>query len=366
MATILRQVGALTELLQRFKQGGVSDIHSLKDVENFYIVCKETRVEVRQKQEILFEKSLQNIAENLEGLQRSYEVNFSKRELELKTERNQIGLWLSEYRRKSNNAFFVISNFLKRRRLESRYHHLVDHFEEEVRSALASDLLEIRSLDREMADKRLNFDHWVDKLTEDRLCYLKKVQQIIEENGTYYAGAKGEQLVVEELKQLPDTYTVVNDYRRNFYPGIYRRETEDFIKSVQVDHVVIGPTGLYLIETKFWKQKSVESYDLRSPVEQLKRTNYAIFCLLNEAIKRGELTSFIERWGLQKISPKNLLLMVGHPIEKDFYFVKVRSLKNANSSIIYGKQVFSADQIKELVDYFNSQHSCSYIGDESF
>lgn len=54
-----------------------------------------------------------------------------------------------------------------------------------------------------------------------------------------YRGKRGEQRVFSILKQLPDEYYVCNDIviQRNGY-------------SVQIDHVVISPYGIFVIETK--------------------------------------------------------------------------------------------------------------------
>ena len=55
----------------------------------------------------------------------------------------------------------------------------------------------------------------------------------------FYKGARGEEKVAGILKGLPSSYHVFNDFytRRNHY----------------VDHVVVGPAGVFAIETKFWQ-----------------------------------------------------------------------------------------------------------------
>ena len=53
-------------------------------------------------------------------------------------------------------------------------------------------------------------------------------------------GIKGEYIVAEYLDQLPEDYFVFNDVK---FPGSYGN----------LDHVVIGPTGIYVIETKNYK-----------------------------------------------------------------------------------------------------------------
>ena len=54
-----------------------------------------------------------------------------------------------------------------------------------------------------------------------------------------YSGLKGEKNTTKLLGTLPDSYTVLSDIKV---------EVEG--KSSQIDHIVVGPTGVYVIETK--------------------------------------------------------------------------------------------------------------------
>lgn len=54
----------------------------------------------------------------------------------------------------------------------------------------------------------------------------------------FFVGARGEERVSGILQELPDKYHVFND----FVAG-----------GVHVDHVVVGPAGVFAVETKFWK-----------------------------------------------------------------------------------------------------------------
>lgn len=56
----------------------------------------------------------------------------------------------------------------------------------------------------------------------------------------FYKGARGEERVAGILGGLPDAYHVFND----FVAG-----------HAHVDHVVVGPAGVFAIETKFWRGK---------------------------------------------------------------------------------------------------------------
>ena len=136
-------------------------------------------------------------------------------------------------------------------------------------------------------------------------------------------------------------------------PLIYNKKDDDRIYSVQIDHIVVGPTGIYLIETKNWSKNSLESKGLFSPVKQLRRHNYAIFVLLNKAVGEGELAGFSGHWGERKISPKNIILLTGHKPKEEYQYVKILSVSEIVRYISYkGREpMFSEEELKSLVDY---------------
>ncbi|NCC04631.1 MAG: NERD domain-containing protein [Proteobacteria bacterium] len=60
-------------------------------------------------------------------------------------------------------------------------------------------------------------------------------------------GAKAEQAVAEALQELPDDYYVFHDLE---FPGF------------NIDHVVLGPNGIFLVETKSQKGKITQEHDV--------------------------------------------------------------------------------------------------------
>ena len=56
----------------------------------------------------------------------------------------------------------------------------------------------------------------------------------------FFKGARGEERVSGILSDLPDAYHIFNDFLAN---------------GKHVDHVVVGPAGVFAVETKFWRGK---------------------------------------------------------------------------------------------------------------
>lgn len=57
---------------------------------------------------------------------------------------------------------------------------------------------------------------------------------------SFFIGARGEERVSRLLSELPPGYHVFNDYRAG---------------AMHVDHVVVGPAGVFAVETKCWRGK---------------------------------------------------------------------------------------------------------------
>ena len=67
----------------------------------------------------------------------------------------------------------------------------------------------------------------------------EQAKRLMDEAGKWAAGAEGERRVAAALSSLPDGWTVVHD--RLLRPG--RSEAN-------LDHIVVGPTGIYLVDAK--------------------------------------------------------------------------------------------------------------------
>jgi len=99
---------------------------------------------------------------------------------------------------------------------------------------------------------------------------IKKSYDFLKEKESFLIGADGEEFVIHTLTQLPDEYHIVNDVNLHFDRAIHWREQNEWIKNCQIDHVVVGPTGIFLLETKNWKSSDIElkSKDLRHQVRR--------------------------------------------------------------------------------------------------
>lgn len=116
---------------------------------------------------------------------------------------------------------------------------------------------------------------------------------------------------------------------------------------MQLDHILIGPSGIFLIETKNWSKNSVSNHNLRSPIDQIKRANYALFYLLNNEF---DLNLNNHHWGTKKIPAKNLIVLINERPREEFQYVKVLNLQELLRYINYFKPILSKFEPQRIAE----------------
>jgi hypothetical protein len=268
----------------------------------------------------------------------------------LKKEQKEIPSKIAELENKRSKILIPVY-WIRKKILLRRKNILETNFEKILKRPFWYKILRLKSVVTELDDKKNNTEKWIDSMSEKEIKRAQFILSALVENKLTFYGAEGEERAVNELKKLPDTYVIINDYRKNFKPPLYDRKDNAVISSIQIDHLVVGPTGVHIIETKNWSQKSVNSRDLFSPVQQLMRTSYAVFIILNNAIANGELNSFFKKWGKQKISPKNYILLMDHKPTEVYQFVKIVPIPEINKYITHGNEIYSDREVSALEDF---------------
>lgn len=103
----------------------------------------------------------------------------------------------------------------------------------------------------------------------------------------FFKGARGEEKVSGILESLPNTYHIFNDFA---------------VGRSHVDHVVVGPGGVFAVETKFWSGRvTVEDKYLlvdgqlpsRSPLAQATREAASVRAALSAVGWNGQVTPVV-------------------------------------------------------------------------
>jgi hypothetical protein len=193
-----------------------------------------------------------------------------------------------------------------------------------------------------------NFEEEVKRSSKHSLYELDRKKRAIDEMNTFIYGAIGEQKVVNELEQLSNQYILINDFSFSFTNPVYYYQDKQYIKSIQIDHLLISPAGIFVIETKNWSKDSLINLSLRSPVDQIKRTNYALYKILSG---NTELGLGKHHWGERKIPLRNLIVMITHKPKEEFEYVKILALRELVGYVEYFKPSLSDAETQSIAEY---------------
>lgn len=347
MAIIYNQIGALRELLDVLKNEGITDFNTLDDIRKFRDNFNNLLTEIRAKNEELLSKDITQLNLKLNDQAKELEKELQIRGESLLKERKGIPLKIANLENKISTPV----SWIRKKILLNREKTLETNFAEVLKEPFSHRLSQLESEEEELEDKKTNSQKWVESMSESEIERAQFILSKLIEKKLLFYGAEGEEKALNELKKLPDTYVVINDYRKQFDRAIYSRKDNTYIASIQIDHLVIGPTGVHIIETKNWSKKSVESRDLFSPVQQLLRASLAMFILFNEAISHDRLEQFSGNWGDRKISSRNYILLMDHKPSETYQFVNIVTIPEINKRITYGDEIYSKEEIKALTEY---------------
>ncbi len=195
-------------------------------------------------------------------------------------------------------------------------------------------------------DLENSFDRALAKSSKKEISSVKGIRRVLNENHTFVLGTIGEQKLVEALNSLSDEFTLINDVNLEFQKSLYRRKYKDYIKTVQIDHVLVAPSGVFVIETKNWSRQNWQSSHGSSPYYQLERANYAMY-----------------RWlGMGKRVPiRGLLVSTGYKPTFKMDFIKVLHPLEIASYVNYFGPVLNHRETQRLVSRFTNKGFWNWV-----
>lgn len=349
MCKIYNPVGCLTAVKSHLLRYNITEFKSLNEVISFQSKYASIRAHViaRSESAVVGEKN-RIFAEN-EALKGSIESTRESVKDGLVNQIETLRAKLESLAFPNNRGFFKSTiKYYKSRVLKKS----IRRHEQELPFRIARSVQDLEQL-YQRNEKRYSyltsdFERAVKESCYEELGILERKKAVIDEVNSLIYGAIGEQKVVKVLEGLSDDYVLINDFCLSFKPPIYNRAENDYIQSIQVDHLLIGPSGIFLIETKNWSERSLNDLSLRSPVSQLRRTNFALFRLLNQSSANLGLND--HHWGKKRIPLKNLLVLINHRPKEEFQFVKVLTLNQLLSYIEYFPPVFNRREAERIAD----------------
>lgn len=351
MCKTYNTIGSLTSLKKHLEENNIHDFKSLKEVINFQKSYSFLRQKLISDYEIFIENEKNILNENLPILEELIKNQRQQSELRFKSAianlHQELNI-LTNY--SSKNIFHRVISSLKKWNYKRKIRLRECSFENDVNKSIAELVNDYQIKQNRYQFITSNFEEAVKQSAYNQLFEIERKKRIIDNLNNYIYGAIGEQKVVKTLEKLSDEYFLINDFSVSFSKPIYNRRENDYIKSVQIDHILVGPSGVFIIETKNWSEKSLENFSLRSPVEQIRRSSFALFALLNNENSNFSLRLNSHHWGVKKIPLKNLIVLTNtRPIE-EFQYVKILTVDELIGYVNYFKPIFSPSETKKITE----------------
>jgi len=350
MCKVYNSVGSLTTIKSHLHQYNIDDFNSLNEVIAFQKNYSTYQQQIISNHEHLIDQEKNSLNLDISQLNSSIKIEKTNFESTLRKE-------IEDLKQKLNNSItptnFIqkITKYLKEWYYKRKIKHKELNFDSHVTYSLRK-LIEVHT------EKNNRYQYIVsnfsDAVNESCLVPLKELERkkrIIEEVNNSIYGALGEQKVVKELEHLSDECFLINDFSLSFPTPIYNRQENDYIKSVQIDHILVTPSGVFLIETKNWSEKSLNNLSLRSPVQQIKRTSFVLFKILNAEIANYRLNLSQHHWGKRKIPIRNLIILTNSKPNEEFQYVKILTVNELLGYVKYFKSTFSNNETQEIANY---------------
>lgn len=355
MCVVYNTVGSLTSLKEYLAQNNVHDFNSIKEIVDFQesIISLEWRIHAIHEQKIKEELAtlkidLRNLNLEIAAKKIEHEETLGQELALLHAQKVVLSSQLQ------TSIFKKILHFFKQLKLDRSI-----KLKEKSNKAMLDEAIATLIDEHTVKNARLHLietdiNEAVKKSAEPDFWELDRKKRVVDKCNPWIFGAYGELKVMKVLQSLPDDFVLINDFSCSFHPAIYYKQENDYIMTVQIDHILIGPPGIFIIETKNWSAKSLEDFGLRSPVQQIKRTSFALFLLLNNELKGHRLYLDSHHWGEKKISIKNLIVFTNSKPEIEFNYVKILSVNELLRYIRYFKPVFSKEEVRGISDFLLS------------
>lgn len=286
MARFFGSSGCTAKLVRDLRDLGLSNVNTYSEIATLFDGIDSVIAERRAHEEQVQRAAADAARAEASILEQSLVSRVRDQETELACERdslpNEIKSLASEISRQRLKGIVHVPRWFK---LRYRHRKLTHHLEREARRPFRHDFSRIERLRRAAAEIERDLSATV----ESQVAPYLHVKAYFESNRGWVLGAKGEEMVLNALRALPDEFCVISDVfvdlgrsaRWRARPGVRMR-------SAQIDHVVVGPSCVFLVETKNWSQDTAEQAAF-SPEEQISRAAYIFYLLAQTQFRRRKM-----------------------------------------------------------------------------
>jgi len=352
MTIVYGQIESLKRIKEVLNQKGITRFNSIGEINDFKRNFEFEKQNINSQIEIKLNKELNDLQN--EGIKLQTKLDCLKVENVNKLN-DRINKLKNNYEKiklkNPKNKVLKIWNLLLTMIIKYAKNNIEKNFEKIIKKRTYKVELEVNKNSEKINYLILNKEKLILERSLPEIKELTRIKGIIEELDPLIAGAIGENLVEKELKKLSDKNILFNDFSVKFKTPIYNRKENDRIFSVQIDHILITNSGIFIIETKNWSKASIESLSLRSPIEQIKRTSYALFVILNGDSKQDGIRLKKHHWGNKQIPIRNIIVLINQKPKEKFKYVQVKTLDELNRYVNYFEPIFDDSEVSRISEY---------------
>ncbi len=344
MAKIYGTIESLKSLKSELDNNGISRFNSVKEIKDFLANYNTEKLSILNSESEKIEREYFDTCTNLtKRKQQKIDI--------INLETKKIDSLISDLQTKIDSIKTKNNHFLKKLISSIKLYSLKKQSNYYVKNKTKLISLSVNRINRNIE----NDEHFIKQYESEKQNLIEKratpkieeleyTRSILESSRNLISGAIGENLVVEEVKKLSDDYVLINDFNLKFSRPIFYKKRNQRIYSVQIDHLLISKAGIFIIETKNWSKSSVNSLSLKSPIEQIERSNFALYIYISENI-----TLYDHHWGEQRVPIRNLIVMINNKPRGQFKYVNIKLLRELNGYIKYFEPVLTDKQFNRIL-----------------
>lgn len=325
MAKLLGTSGAwrsiCSELNQAsFKPEKPSDIYDfLKATQKEYALAKSNAAQDVKDKIALLKKDVESHEENFES-----NVQSRRDKISAEIDLDQLAIQMLQA---EAGLIRKIVNYFKVKKYEKKIQQRKANYANCPRALRKN----IDSIKESLRKAQLNFDFTVENQCRPISYKVELLDKVLKSPD--FAGGIAELEAIESLRTLPDNYYVISDVNLEAGEAIYF--DGEWLKSAQIDHVVVAPSGIFVIEVKNWSKKFIQEGDFFDPYQQVKRSTYLCYKLIGEKYN---------------LKTRSIIAYKGSIPEKPHdSYAKVLRIDGVKGYILWFKDSIASDQVIEMI-----------------
>ncbi len=350
MAKIINKVGALSTLKTELEKRYITQFHSVKDIKEFERTYDQQLEDVEKDIRLKLKTKLESISAELDGLITLIQSKQAIVEEVINDRISELDERIKLLSTQKNNALQQFITSLRVSSLHRKIRKIEKGRANLIERRTKREIRQQYHLKEQFDELNNNFEAIVNRDAEKHIRRIRHAKTSIDELRPIILGSIGESMVSSKLSSLADNYVAINNVNIELSNPIYLPSENDRIFSFQIDHVVVGPGGVFAIETKHWGQESIASRDLFSPVKQVRRSGYALFRVINNATDNGFIR-LDDSWGDRAISVRNMIVFTASFVQKKYKHVKLSDLASMNGYIQYFDEGLAIGDVNKIVSY---------------